>query len=381
MEKIKIKNINLKNNLDTKYKEVLLKHNEIKQNDIRIENLNNDLKVKEKNINKLKQNIDLYLKNISDLNKNINILNEEKENILEKNKGLESDLKNATNEIKDLKSKNKLLSEDLDNKEKKVIFELQKEMEIIKQNLGKSKENLKKLEEKEIIMKSNIEENNKRITQYKEENKKLKYLNDKILSDFKQKENEINDLESKLEENENFLEEKNKEYLFEKEELETENQKLIYNNNFLFDIINNIYNNLDINFAFFQQYNDEIEKINSSLKNTNCITDITNLSKIKKPKKIEEDDGSHKINEEILIDEEKLNEFKKELDTKIENSSKNYYNLIQSYIYLINNYNQKIKEEKLLSNELNKINDNIYNKLLPKIIDLEEDNITKEKKI
>ena len=97
-------------------------------------------------------------------------------------------------------------------------------------------------------------------------------------------------------------------------------------------------------------------------------------------KKIEEDDESHKINEEILIDEEKLNEFKKELGTKIENSSKNYYNLIQSYIYLIKNYNQKIREEKLLSNELNKINDNIYNKLLPKMKDLEEDNITKEKK-
>ena len=68
------------------------------------------------------------------------------------------------------------------------------------------------------------------------------------------------------------------------------------------------------------------------------------------------------------------------MDKIIENSSKKYSYLIKSYINLINRYNLKIKEEKLLTNQINKINDNIYNKLLPKMKDLEEDNLFKEKK-
>ena len=161
--------------------------------------------------------------------------------------------------------------------------------------------------------------------------------------------------------------------------METENQKLLYNNDFLFNIINKIKDDIDTNDYLIQKYSEEIEKIYMNIKNKEEIIDISNILNLTKQKNID-NKINNKIDQEIIINEEKLNQLINELNKKIENSSKKYNSLIKSYIELIDKYNKKIKEEKLLSNELRKINDNIYNKLMPKIKDLEEDNIFKDKR-
>ena len=85
------------------------------------------------------------------------------------------------------------------------------------------------LKENEIV-KKNLEE----LSDYKEENNRLIQLNEKISKLIKEKESKINSITKKLEENDTLIEEKNMNSAIEKEELESENQRLIYNNNSLY---------------------------------------------------------------------------------------------------------------------------------------------------
>jgi len=75
------------------------------------------------------------------------------------------------------------------------------------------------------------------------------------------------------------------------------------------------------------------------------------------------------IDKEIFTDEEKLNDYKKDLNTKIKDITNKHLYLINSYINTINILNEIIKEEKIVSNGLNKMSTNLYNKLIPKEID------------
>ena len=111
------------------------------------------------------------------------------------------------------------------------------------------------------IFKKNLEE----LPYYKEENNRLIQLNEKISGLIKEKESKINSITKKLEENDTLIEEKNMNSAIEKEELESENQRLIYNNNSLFNIINTINKSISKNCFILNKYYEKLEKIKEDI--------------------------------------------------------------------------------------------------------------------
>ena len=250
---------------------------------------------------------------------------------------------------------------------------------MLKNNKDKERAKIKNLKaNNNLLLKENeiVKKNLEELSDYKEENNRLIQLNEKISKLIKEKESKINSITKKLEENDTLIEEKNMNSAIEKEELESENQRLIYNNNSLFNIINKINKSISNNCFILNKYNEELEKINISFKDKNAkieLNEILTLIKAKtnlyNPKK----NDIKEIKEDILTDEYKFDEFNAELNKKIDNDLNKYNFLLKLYIDLINKYNNKIKEGKNIINNLNKIKDNLHSEIIQNIRNISED--------
>jgi hypothetical protein len=145
------------------------------------------------------------------------------------------------------------------------------------------------------------------------------------------------------------------------------------------------------------EFNKEIETINSQILLFNKekkLIEYNNLLNLINYKKGEFDNGKEKnifaenenkknnknlIKETLLTNEEEFNQLLNDINNKINNSNKKYISSINVFISILNLLNENIKEEKILSNGLNKISNNIYNKLLPKVNNDSEEIINEKK--
>ena len=380
------------------------KDNNIKEYENEIEILKKENEEKDNNIIKINNKLSDKIKEINNIKEE---LNKKSEEIISKIEIIEE----LNNKIKIKEEENKNINNDKlkieKEKEELLIFykEEQNKLlkineEIIDEKKNQNNQSLELIKKYSLILKQ--KENEASIL-----NKDKKDLENKI--DFLE-----NEIERKKEENETIesendeLKTKNKEFLLFQEELEIENEKLKNNNSFLFNLINKLYNQIDNNNLMYNQFNSEVLTINKAInisskeKKPIKIDNLLNLIKEKKEEEnkkntelIDRNDNYNTeidiningiINEDIFTNEEKLIKFKKDFNNKIENSNKRYLELINSYISALNILNENIKEENILSNGLNKMSDNIFNKLLPKdsnsinSIDNDNDAIENEKR-
>ena len=377
------------------------KDNNIKEYENEIEILKKENEEKDNNIIKINNKLSDKIKEINNIKEE---LNKKSEEIISKIEIIEE----LNNKIKIKEEENKNINNDKlkieKEKEELLIFykEEQNKLlkineEIIDEKKNQNNQSLELIKKYSLILKQ--KENEASIL-----NKDKKDLENKI--DFLE-----NEIERKKEENETIesendeLKTKNKEALLFQEELEIENEKLKNNNLFLFNLINKLYEQLDNSNLIYNKFNSEIQTINKDINKSNKekksikIDNLLNLIKEEeennKNRKIIDKNENYSnieigininniINEDIFTNDEKLNKFNTEFNNKIINSSKKYLELINYYIYAINILNENIKEENILSNGLNKMSDNIYNKLLPKdnnsINNNDNDNDTNENK-
>ena len=234
---IKMRKVEIENNLKNKENELTNKINEnikLKSNN---EELKKESKQKDEQIQKLKNeyqlNIEEKEKEIKKLKQLLNNLQKEDENL--KINNLKESQKIINSMIEEQKKKDDELN-DLNKNYQSIQMELEKEKSAFNKsekkykNVIKEKDQLQKqLSEKEGIINSL----NKRIKSLEslknDKEKKKKELNEQIF----QKEKEINDKISFLEDKENMIENENKKFIDNKkqnEELKKENIKLINKN-------------------------------------------------------------------------------------------------------------------------------------------------------
>ena len=304
--------------------------NELSQRKAIIEKLNNEFEKKKKELEKIKilyenqQNNQNQLKNS---NENFRIENNNlKEEIKQKNKEIED----LTNKIKELNNQNEVLIEKYkQNKSDNEIKNLRLKIEELERQLKISEEKNKKNENK-------LKENKKVIEELKEEINQLK-------AKIQIKDQEIKDLHEKI---------KSLEELIEKNNLNTNESILKYNHDYI-DDKNSKNKRIEIYAKDTKEINEEInEKINLKEKEIESLKkEIINMEKTVKSLNEENNELKKKEKElgNLLNQKEKeisnLKIINKEHQKKSENDSKiiNQYNAqLNNCINDIKNSNQNI---------------------------------------
>ena len=336
-------------------------HNQITEYLTIIDELETTNKNNEEIINKLKERIKTLEKSFNDEKKRNELLIKKNDKLNNDNKDKESKIKKLLEELKDkeilikeeqINSLIKINSAELKQEKKedfnKKINELQSFITKIKKELATNKSEINKLTEENIFFQKKIKEKNeeleeknitieeiiKKLNDQEIQYKGVKYDNQELiqnakqrLNDMKQKELKINQL---LIENENIK--KNNQILINNKQIFIEEKnKLINNNNSLAEELKSKKENIEYLQSILIQKTELIDKLQKS--NNELIIELSNTKNELKQKKIE------------------LNQFEVQY-----NKLKQEKNISKELINLVEENKNIILQNETLQNELDKLN-------------------------